>query len=268
MKHTQVQIITGLTMTVLLIFVLAAAAVQEEKRLEKASKRQQAIAIETGADLYEANCRTCHGSRGEGVGQLGPALGDKFFFTTRLSEVGWQDTLEAYIIAASSHGRIMATRPKYVGNGLTVVMPPWLDQYGGPLRPDQIKNIAAFVLNWQPTALGMVTLNELVVPKTNLADPGIIEMGKTVFINHCGQCHRVAGITTPTKKGPDLTNISATAGTRIPSMTAQDYITSSILIPNAHMTKGYDLKELDYYCGPVLSVKELDKVVAYLLTLK
>ena len=264
----QTQVAIGVMCTLSLTLFLAQAAIREPTRLERQQGRHRAAAIEVGATLYEANCRTCHGSRGEGVGQLGPPLADKKFFAERLAEVGWQDTLEAYVIAASSHGRLMATRPKYAGNATTAVMSPWLDRYGGPLREDQIGDIATFVLNWAPKALGEVELVELVVPKTNTGDPQTISRGREVFRGNCAQCHLIAGENKPDKTAPELTHIGTTARTRRAEieMTAEAYIRESFLIPNAYVVAGFEPDTIGYHCGGLLSARQLDEVVAFLLT--
>jgi hypothetical protein len=196
---------------------------------------------------------------------LGPALSDKTFFTTRLTEVGWLDTLEAYIFAATAQGRLMATRPMYAGDGKTAVMAPWLDQYGGPLREDQIHNLAAFVMNWKPTALGETVLAELVVPKTNLNDPRTVKRGKQVFLENCGTCHSIQGIHTAKQQGPDLTDIAQTGESRQSDLSAEEYIRESFLLPNAFVVEGYDPQKLGYGCGGILSVSQLDEVTAFLL---
>ncbi|MEJ2639438.1 MAG: c-type cytochrome [Desulfosarcinaceae bacterium] len=264
----QTQVAIGVLCTLALTLVLTQAAIRETTRMERQQRRHWAAAIEAGAALYEANCRTCHGSRGEGVGQLGPPLANAKFFTDRLAEVGWQDTLKAYVIAASSHGRLMATRPMYAGNATTAVMPPWLDRYGGPLREDQIRDIAAFVINWKPTALGEVELVELVVPKTNAGDPQTISRGREVFRSHCAQCHLIAGANPPEKAAPELTHIATTARTRRAEMemTAEAYIRESFLIPNAYVVEGFEPDKVGYHCGGLLSARQLDEVVAFLLT--
>jgi len=105
-----------------------------------------------GAELFEINCSGCHGKQGEGIPGLCPPLNDKYFFESRLSDVGWSGTLEDYIVATVASGRLNSTRPKlYAGQG-TPAMPAWSEEFAGPLREDQIRSIATFVLNWEPTA--------------------------------------------------------------------------------------------------------------------
>lgn len=251
-----------------LVGVLIHAAAGENERMRRRQVAAEARSIETGAELWDLHCRTCHGSRGEGVGQLGPALNEAKFFAGRMAEVGWQATLADYVVSVSTHGRLMATRPMYAGDGATAVMPPWLVTYGGPLRGDQIHDIARYVMNWRPSALGEVTLIELEIPKINLNDPRTVSRGKQVFVQHCGRCHTVGGLTQATLAGPELSRAAAVAATRRPDLPAEDYIRESFLIPNAYWVEGFDPQTVGHACGGVLSQREFDEVVAFLLTLK
>jgi mono/diheme cytochrome c family protein len=264
----QLQIFLGLLITVILISVFLYAIEKEKGRMDLQEKALQARSIEVGADLYELHCRTCHGAKGEGVGQLGSTIGDKKFFTARLAEVGWQDTLEAYIITTSAHGRLMATRPMYAGDGKAAVMSPWRDKYGGPLRDDQIRDIAAFVMNWRATALGKIKLTELELPKTSLSDPETVARGKQVFLKNCSNCHTIQNVSEAEKQGPELTHIAQVAATRKPDMSAEDYIRDSFLIPNAYIVEGFEPEKVGHRCGGVLSEQQLDEIVAFLLTQK
>ena len=89
-----------------------------------------------------------------------------------MGEVGWAGTLEDYIVSTVSTGRTVSTRPElYVGGGKPA-MPAWSQQFGGPLREDQVRNLATFILNWEATALGDVELAELPTPiEEEDADP-------------------------------------------------------------------------------------------------
>ncbi|MCG8334616.1 MAG: cytochrome c [Proteobacteria bacterium] len=257
-------IFSAAALTVLLFFLFS----KEPARLEARAESERGQSIEIGAGLYELHCRTCHGIRGEGVGQLGPALGDQFFFTERLKEVGWQDTLESYVFASSSHGRIVATRPKYAGSSSIAVMNPWLDKYGGPLRRDELVNITHFILNWRATAMGEVELTPLKIAQTSLDDPETISKGKKVFLHNCKECHSIEGINQAGSKGPDLSKIGLVASTRVPDLTPELYIKESFLIPTEYIVKGFEPEVLGYKCGGILTRQQLDEVVAFLLTMK
>ena len=260
--------ILGWCLAVLLVLMLAYIALGESGRMERAEEQQAAAAIESGAALYELHCKTCHGANGEGIGQLGPALSDKKFFSERLAEVAWQDTLDSYIYSTMAHGRQIATRSMYAGNAMTAVMAPWLKEYGGPLRPDELRNLTAFLLNWKDTALGKVELVKLELPKVSLSDPQTIGRGKKVFTAHCASCHSIAGLNQARKKGPDLSQAAQLSAKRKPDMDPEAYLRESFLVPAEFVVPGFEASKLGYSCGGTLSVRELDDVIGFLLSQK
>jgi mono/diheme cytochrome c family protein len=250
---------------VLLSLLLLFLAAAEPSRLRQAADAAQGGAIEQGALLYSLHCRSCHGHKGEGVGQLGPALADVSFFTGRLAEVGWQTSLKEYVMSAIEYGRMMGTRPIYAGNGSTAVMAPWHQRYGGPLRSDEVENLTSFILNWERTADGTVQLEPLALPETNFQDPRVIGRGKMVFKQHCGGCHLSDTSGRAESIGPDLSRIAVSGGERKEGMSARDYIRESVLMPAATVVDGYDGIGSDAECGAILTISELDAVSAFLL---
>lgn len=262
MKRGNLYLILAIGVTLAIGGLLSWAAAQQEARLAYWERIYQAQAIENGAKLFEANCRACHGVRGEGVGELGPALNDASFFTTRLKEIAWPATLADYVESTIAQGRVTATRPLYAGDG-RVVMAAWAQEYGGPLRPDEISDLAAFVLNWEATALGEAQLQELALP--DLDREGNVSAGKDLFLSAgCAKCHTVAGLSEGAT-APELTHIATVAGTRRPGYTAEDYLRESFLIPNAYVVEGYAPNQ---GCGGVLSESQLDDLIAFLMSLE
>lgn len=233
-------------------------------RMENWETRQRAQAIQRGAALYEANCRACHGLNGEGVSDLGPTLNDEQFFTKRLDEVHWPGTLAEYIKNVIATGRVTPTRAFYAGDG-QVAMSAWAQPYGGPLRPDEIDALGAFVLNWQDTALGKVELTVLQITAAPhaLGDPA---QGKQIFLEAgCAACHRIESVNEIQFAAPDLTHIATTAADRQPGISAEGYLRESFLIPNAFIVEGYPENS---GCGGLLSYEQLDHLIAFLLTLR
>ncbi len=259
----------GLLGMVMLAVFSGWLAWSEPKRLEQEQQLQSGRDIALGASLYQMHCRTCHGNRGEGIGQLGPALHAQSFFTARLDEVGWIGTLREYIRASIAQGRLMATRPMYAGDEHTAVMPPWQDQYGGILRTDQIEQLSEFILNWKATALGEVELVALPVPEIRLNDPHVIAAGRQAFQRHCGACHHAetgdAG-ESGEAAGPDLHDIGQSAASRVPDVSAEEYIRESYLIPMAYTVSGYENLPAEERCRGVLKESELRQIVAFLLS--
>lgn len=247
-----------------LLGVLSTASSGQAQRLQQHDSRQHAQAVEQGAEIYAENCRSCHGARGEGVGQLGPALNDLFFFEERLADVGWQGTLAEYIRSTVAQGRVTATRPLYASDG-AVAMAPWAQAYGGPLRPDEVESVTAFVLNWQASALGDFQPAELILPTpTPGSSAQAVSRGQVVWERAgCAACHQIDG--KGGDRGPDLTHVATAAAKRAPELSAEAYLRESFLLPDLVVVEGY---EAGAGCGGVLSQRQLDDLIAYLMTLE
>lgn len=249
----------------LLIILIIYLQASEDTRLERKRAKAVGLSIERGALLYREHCRSCHGNRGEGVGQLGPPLGDAHFFTKRREEVGVQFTLREYIVSTTEYGRMMGTKPIYAGNGSTAVMPPWSNRFGGPLRSDEIADLATFVLNWKATAIGEVVLPVLELPKMDSSDSRALQLGKKVFVDQCAGCHAFQGTPSQTEKGPNLTTIAETGSKRRENMDAFEYIKESVLVPDRYRLPEYRDIAPDASCGATLTVRELEALTAFLL---
>ncbi len=258
----QFTLVSAILLAAVLYFLLPG----EQERLDQALIQRQGKDIETGAMIYAVNCRSCHGIRGEGIGQLGPALSDAHFFTARLKEIGWPSTLENYINATVTHGRMMGTRPMYAGNGKTAVMAPWSLALGGVLRPDEITTVTNFILNWERTAMGKVKLEMIKIPEESAQDPKVIARGEKVFKNSCVSCHSYGNIPAKEKIGPDLSKIHSVASSRKEGMEAMDYIRESVLIPGNYTVEGFEDAAQQHPCSPTtLSQSELKAVCGFLL---
>lgn len=258
----QLQIFLGTLFLVATGAILIFVGLREDERMAEFERYQKAQQIEVGAELFEINCRGCHGLRGEGIPGLAPPLNDRHFFTERLAEVGWQGSLEDYIIATVSTGRQVSTRPdKYPGAGKPA-MPTWSERFGGPLRDDQIRSIAAFIMNWEASALGEVALETLPTPEIAAADP--IARGRAAFETYgCVGCHTIEGVSSGVV-GPNLTHIASSAGERKAGMTAEEYIRESILNPAAYLVEGYD-DLMPKTFSDTIPADELEDLIAFLL---
>ncbi len=263
--RSQIEIIIGILLFTITTVILVYVGLNEEIRMQDFEEYQKAQTIEVGADLFEINCRGCHGLRGEGIPGLAPPLNDAHFFTRRLEEVGWQGGLEDYIVATVSSGRQVSTRPdQYPGAGKPA-MPTWSERYGGPLRDDQIEALAAFILNWEATALGDAELTQLptLTPSAASSDDPVVR-GQGVFESSgCGACHAIEGISVGAV-GPALNGVGDTAATRVPGLSAEEYIHQSIIDPSAYLVEGYDDLMVKTFAD-TLSSTQLDDLVAFLL---
>lgn len=234
---TQLKIIVGIIFTLLTCIPLAAIAVNDlghdigavpktqltgmEQRAADLKGRQ----IEAGADLFGQYCYSCHGKKGEGIPQLAPAINRKDLLDGRREkQIGWAGSVEGFLKDTIAAGRPIQSRPDlYAAH-----MPTWSQEYGGPLRPDQVDSLVAFVMNWQdqapevnawgppgtpqptptpgpsptpaPTKAGVIAQcqgipAQFVGKKSpyKFDDKAVIAAGKQTFDNLCAACHGTAG---------------------------------------------------------------------------
>jgi mono/diheme cytochrome c family protein len=261
--RVQIEIALGALFVVLAAVLLLFLGFEEEDALASALDTQTAEKIEVGAHLFHANCARCHGEQGEGL--IGPPLNDAAFFTTRIEEVGWPGTLEDYIISTVAVGRLVSTRPEqWPGEGYPA-MPLWSVDYGGPLRNDEIEDIATFILNWEESATDGVVISVDRPPAPSSEDP--LARGKAVFGAYgCAACHQLDDAGAVGVVGPTLNGIATTSETRLEGYTAEEYIIESIINTNAYIVEGYQENLMPQNFGDQMSEQELSDLVLYLLS--
>ncbi len=180
----------------------------------------------------EANCIGCHGVQGQGIPGVAPALNSEAFFTTRLKEVGYTGSLRSFI-----ESTVNAGRP--VGSGqYSAKMPTWGQAYGGPLRPDQVRDVASFILNWEATAVAAgqaVTGTQATPTPAAVVSGDPIDIGKAAYAaKGCAGCHGEPG-GAGGGIGPNLGGIATRAGSTVAGQSAEEYIHTSIVNPNAYI---------------------------------
>ena len=127
MKRVQLEIVLGTVFVLLSAVILIYLGVGEQQRLKDYEELQKGEQIEFGAAVYEANCTRCHGDQAQGTA-IAPCLRCEELFTTRLEEVGWEGSLEDYVISVVTTGRRVSTRPElYPGEGKPA-MPTWSEK--------------------------------------------------------------------------------------------------------------------------------------------
>jgi mono/diheme cytochrome c family protein len=94
--------------------------------------------------------------------------------------------------------------------------------------------------------------------------------GEVVFsetaVPACSTCHSLEpGVTIV---GPSLANIGTQAGSMEAGVSAEDYLRQSIITPDSFVVEGFasGIMPMDY--GAQLTEKQIQDLVAYLLTLK
>ena len=107
--------------------------------------------------------------------------------------------------------------------------------------------------------------------------PGDPQAGKQLFNGEialddpaatpCSQCHSAEprGISA---LGTNLSNIGNRAATAVPGQTAEDYLRTSIVDPDAYLAGNFQDGLMYRRYGSALTPQQIDNLVAYMLTLK
>jgi mono/diheme cytochrome c family protein len=266
MKRVQLEIVLGTIFVILSAAIMIDMGVKEEDRLTEFEASQRGELIEFGAKVYEVNCTACHGSHAQGVAGVGPCLRCGDLFTTRIEEVGWEGDLEDYIVSIVTKGVQVSTRPQYIGGG-SPAMPTWSEKFGGPLRDDQIRAVAAFITNFETWALNPAAVPTLMVAEVDLSDP--VSRGRVVFLSletGCTACHTITGLSAGIV-GPPLDGLASRAGSTEPGFSAEEYIRKSIVDPLSFLVEGYEgLMPPDI--SENLTSEQLEDLIAFLLSLE
>jgi hypothetical protein len=142
------------------VILISILAMGEAARMPRDSRGFETRKVETGAVMFDQYCSNCHGPNASGgvcppldetSGLHGGELGEGIAW--RLEELGWdrQSSYE-YVYSAIESGRTVSSRPdQYPGNRTAdaaqqMAMPSWGQDYGGPLRADQIGALAHYIV--------------------------------------------------------------------------------------------------------------------------
>lgn len=205
----QFKILIGILFTLATIVVLIIYGVNEDNRMNRMQLNFAGRSVQAGAEYFETYCKTCHGDHGEGIAGKGPPLNRVDLLdlqkTPYLKTIKFNGTTADFL-----RDTIAAGRPQpsayYAGQSYLNPMPTWSQDYGGPLRPDQINALVDFVLNWAPgenqPVVAIVTptpgptptpippeelLKTIPFPMPPSAE--IIAAGKQTFDSKCAACH-------------------------------------------------------------------------------
>ncbi len=275
------QIALGAFATVALVGMLGFVAAGEQARMASFTAAYQARQIEAGAQLFEDNCRSCHGPQGKGIESVAPAINAADLFNgQRLQAISFPGTVEDYVRAS-----IAAGRPKpSAGTNYPQRMPTWAQRNGGPLRDDQIDSLVAYIMNWKDRALAEAggptpgpsgpTFGTDITAALPAGDPS---RGKTLAEGPlgCANCHLLAPVGPAWLAQPGQSGIGARAETRIkqPDYTgkatdATRYLLESIVQSNAYVVQGFQPNIMPQNFGQRMSAQDVADVIAYLLTLR
>lgn len=260
----------------------------QDGRMQVESRAQAGRSIEAGALIFFNNCSTCHGPGGEGVPGKGPSLMPGVFnhFEELKAQKLFNGTLQDFIKSTVAAGRpVMSTYAEGLG-GFASPMPTWGQEYGGPLRTDQVNDVANFVLNWEeewkagpavPTNFKPVGSDLTVALPT-----GDAAHGQELFLQNaragnnsklpCVACHSLNP--GEIKVGPSLAGVASRAATREPGKSAEQYLRESIQQPNAFIVpddpkyQANGKSAMPEGLGNGMTDQDLADLIAYLLTLK
>lgn len=256
----QVKIAIGTVAFMLTMIVLGYATLREPTRLEEFTGAAHGRSVEQGAQLYKDNCVSCHGidgraESGDASGCVDPTSGESncvglplnsYFLLCgdrpeRLEVSGWEGTTENFV-------------KKTVAAGRGPIMPAWLNDFGGPMRQDQVQNVTNYVLNWggeslcaappiefpwpepAPDAAAAYHSMDLTDPVEFQTQPGDPEAGAAAYLAYgCQGCHGLMDNAASASTGPWLGDIAVEAETRLEGYSAEDYLYESIIHPNAYI---------------------------------
>ncbi len=150
----------ALSLAVILVFGIFSAL--QPTRMATSAMEVKNEAITRGAEVFARDCATCHGVRGEGVRNSGPALNTQEFL---------KEASDALIFNTIADGRPGTS------------MPAWGQARGGPYTAQIVEDLVAFIRSWQDTAPSI----------EELAYQGDPLEGAVLFSTTCYACHGVSG---------------------------------------------------------------------------
>ncbi len=238
----QIKIVIGTIAFMIAMMVLGYSALREPARLGRFTNAEVGRSIEAGSEIFANNCTTCHGtdgtaqncvdSTGNQIACQGLPLNYNALLcgdvSQRMTDMNWSGTKANYVLTTISAGR--------------GAMPTWHEQFGGPLRPDQVQNVANFVLNWESETLCAAPIVTYEWPDQvtdflsgpDVTSPGDATRGADLYAvtYGCAACHGAHDGSTPAAIGPSLIDIKTNGATRVDGMDAQQYVYHSILFPS------------------------------------
>jgi mono/diheme cytochrome c family protein len=264
---------------VALLASLALLVVQwrfEAPRMQAQTDSWEGRGVEKGAEIFSNNCASCHGPDGKGIPSVAPALHSRYFFENRVKDVGYAGSLEDYI-----KGTVAAGRPSNAISQWSQRMPTWGQEYGGPLRTDQVQAVTDFVLNWEEDALVQTEESDPWIPFENAPTTGMtytvasgpvegeVRPPDELFVSMgCQGCHNLNEDQTPTNRGPvapHLGNLDERAGATVAGEDAATYVYNSIAQPNAYVVEGYPSGIMPQQFATTMSEEEITNLSQWIL---
>jgi mono/diheme cytochrome c family protein len=247
--------------------------------MESFSRSYHSRQIEEGARIFENNCRPCHGPQGEGS-PLAPALNTASLFNgDRLAAVAFTGTLEDYVKGVISSGRPVPSE----GANYPQRMPTWSQEFGGPMRPDQIESVVAFVLNWEERALAAAEPTPVTGEPMMGTDiqielpPGDAERGRALADGTlgCTVCHSLTPVGPAWAASGDQPGLGERAALRVEQAdyageagTPEQYLIESVADPNAYLVPGFTANVMPINFADRITLQQMADLMAYMLSFR
>lgn len=265
----------------LAIVILTLIGINEPARMGDFTEAFEARQIENGAALFEDNCRTCHGPQGRGIEGVGPGLNDPALFNgTRLDEIGYSGSVESYVRSTIAAGRPVPSQ----GTSYPQRMPTWSQEFGGPMRDDEVESLVAFVMNWEEEALARaeptpaVPEGETVGTDITVELPeGDPENGQSLAEGGlgCTACHVLSSTGPAWEAEADMPGIGTRAAQRFEqenytgeAENAEQYLVEAVVRTDAHVVEGFEPGIMPGDYGRRVTPQQLADLVAYMQSLE
>lgn len=260
------------------VVLFAVMGIDEPRRMDSFVRSYDSRRLEEGAAIFDNNCDRCHGPQGEGT-PLGPALNNAAMFNgERLQAFGWAGTLEDFLRSTISAGRPVPS----AGTTYPERMPTWSQEFGGPLRLDQLESVVGFILNWEERALAGAEptpiVGEIMGTDFQVELPeGDSQAGKTLTEGTlgCAACHMLSEVGPPWAASDGLPGLAARAELRIgqddyqgEATTAAEYLVESVVRTNAYVVAGFADNLMPPNFGERLTLQNMADLLAYMLTFR
>ncbi len=264
------QITLGILLMIATVAAMSYTFVNEDQRMATEEEAQVARRIELGAQLFHTNCARCHGEQAEGAG-ICPPLNSLTLLEQRTEETGWAGSVHTYIVNTIRGGRLQSTRPELYPGEQGMAMPFWSQDFGGPLRNDQIEDIALFLENFGETELVVETgPTPTPIPQDDME--ALVAAGEELYVSlGCGACHALDAVGAAGAVGPTHNGLGATAAERVTdasytgeATSAEEYIRESIRAPSAYIVEGFQ-NAMPAYAEDRLPDDQLNAIVQMLL---
>jgi mono/diheme cytochrome c family protein len=225
---------------------------------------------------------------------------------SRLTQAGWEGSLQAYIQTTLVHGRPGSENVWGEGN----MMVAWSQLAGGPLRPDQIEDVTNYILNWDQGSnwdsedlyavnqfaklyvdSSMVTVGGGDSVPAVFTDPGsdleditaaVVAVegdparGEALYNGDeradtgarlaCYSCH-MGGVQAPATEVTWSNVVNLRLNEdQFAGYSPEQYLVESITYPNEYVVEGYASGVMPGNYGEQLSVQDLADITAYLRT--